>query len=67
MSMNARGWAYATLKDLSAQNVDKQNLYKFVLFAVMQEEYKQELLKKVPESMRDEVIEVMKETVKSLG
>jgi hypothetical protein len=62
-NMNAKDWAFAILKDLSLQGVGRQNLYKFVLFAATREDYKKEMLKKVPESMWNEVIEVMKETI----
>jgi len=61
--MNTKDWAFAILKNLSIQGVGRQNLYKFVLLAATREDYKKEMLKKVPESMWNEVIEVMKEAI----
>jgi hypothetical protein len=61
--MNAKDWAFAILKKLSIQGVGRRNLYKFVLFAATREDYKKEMLKEVPASLWNEVIEEMKEAI----
>ena len=63
--MSAKDWAFAILKNLSLQGVGRRNLYKFVLFAATREDYRKEMLKKVPTSLWNEVIEEMKEAIKN--